>query len=65
MAGFFEGPNPTDIFLSSLTAKLCWAVVRECTSQLGRPFTECEDLAQKPKAVIPSWKKKNNFLEFH
>lgn len=58
MAECFEGLNPTYIFLSSLTTKFSWVVVQECILQPGQAFLECEDLAQKPKAVIPSRRKR-------
>ena len=39
-----------------LTTTFCWAAVQKRNSLPGQPFTECEDVAQKPKAGIPSKK---------
>lgn len=68
MAEFFGGLNPACKYFSlPLQLKFCWVAVQECTSLLGQPFVECEDLVQKPKAVIPSRKggKKKPFLRVH
>ena len=44
------------MFHFALTTTFCWAAIQN--SLPGQPFIECEDVAQKPKAGIPS---KKNF----
>lgn len=45
------------MFCFVLTTTFCWAAVQKRNSLPGQPFIECEDVAQKPKAGIPSKKK--------
>ena len=44
------------MFHFALTTTFCWAAIQN--SLPGQPFIECEDVAQKAKAGIPS---KKNF----